>query len=67
MAPDVAANIRKNGAKYDRKQLASFQQKAGLTGDGVYGPLSQSALKHFGATAPKALSKGPLTTYTPPA
>jgi peptidoglycan hydrolase-like protein with peptidoglycan-binding domain len=67
MAAGVATNIRKTGAKYDRKGLASFQVKAGLTGDGVYGPLSESALKHFGAAAPKALFKGALVTYTPPA
>lgn len=67
MASDVAKHIRNKGKAYDRKQLSSFQQKAGLTADGLYGPLSVSALKHFGASAPPALFKGSLKEYTPPA
>lgn len=69
MAPTVANNIANKKASYDRKQLASFQEKAGLTGDGIYGPLSVSALKFYGVKAPpKALFKGgKVSTYTPPA
>jgi hypothetical protein len=68
MAGDVAANLRNKGrAGYDRKLLASFQTKAGITGDGIYGPLAQSALKHFGANAPTAFAAGSVKVYTPPA
>lgn len=69
MAANVAANIRSKKTAYDRKQLASFQQKAGLTGDGLYGPISVSALKYFGVSSPPAalFKGGPIKTYTPPA
>ena len=68
MAGDVAANLRNKGkAGYDRKNLASFQEKAGITADGVYGPLAAAALKYFGASAPAAFFAGSVKSYTPPA
>jgi murein L,D-transpeptidase YcbB/YkuD len=68
MAADVAANLRNKGkAGYDRKLLASFQTKAGITGDGLYGPLAVAALKYFRANAPAAFQAGSVKSYTPPA
>ena len=67
MAANVAANIRNKKTAYDRKQLASFQVKAGLAGDGLYGPLSVSALRFYGVKSPPAaLFKGAIKEYTPP-
>jgi hypothetical protein len=67
MAANVANNIKNKKTAYDRKQLASFQTKAGLTGDGLYGPLSVSALKFYGVKSPPAaLFKGAIKEYTPP-
>lgn len=68
MAASVAGNLKSKGKSgYDKKQLAAFQTAAGLTGDGVYGPASQAALKYFGAkNAPAAFVGGKVRTYTPP-
>lgn len=67
-AQGLANHIRTKKKNYSRPELAAFQKKAGLPGDGIYGPLSVSALKHFGAkNVPSALYGGKLATYTPPA
>jgi peptidoglycan hydrolase-like protein with peptidoglycan-binding domain len=68
MAVSVAGNLRNKGkAGYDRKSLAAFQSAAGITADGLYGPLAAAALKWFGANAPAPFLKGSVTSYTPPA
>jgi peptidoglycan hydrolase-like protein with peptidoglycan-binding domain len=68
-APTLAKHIRTKGSNYSRQSLRDFQSHAGLTVDGIYGPLSASALKYFGVTnPPKALFKakaGTVTIYAP--
>jgi peptidoglycan hydrolase-like protein with peptidoglycan-binding domain len=68
-APRVATHIRNKGFNYSRQTLRDFQKHAGLTIDGIYGPLSASALRYFGVSnPPKALFKaasGAVTIYAP--
>lgn len=66
MAANVAANIKKQGRKYDVAQMKAFQTAAGLKPDGLYGPVAKSALSYFGAAAPAALFKGQDLKYVPP-
>lgn len=68
-AAPLAKHIRSRGNAYTRQTLRDFQAHAGITIDGIYGPLAQSALKYFGVpNPPKALFKpapGSVTTYAP--
>lgn len=66
MAPNVAANLKKAGKAYDRKQLGQFQTASGLKPDGLYGPVAKSALSYFGAAAPAPMFKGQDLKYVPP-
>jgi len=68
-APTLAKHIRTKKFNYSRQSMRDFQAHAGLTVDGIYGPLSASALEYFGvASPPKALFKakpGTVTKYAP--
>lgn len=67
IAPNIVANLKKQGRdKYDRAQLKSFQTAAGLTPDGIYGPVAKSALSYFGQSAPSPFFKGQDLKYVPP-
>jgi hypothetical protein len=66
MAAQVAANVKKGIKLYDRKLVKAFQTAAGLTPDGLYGPVCASALRYFGAVAPAPLFKGQDLKYVPP-
>jgi murein L,D-transpeptidase YcbB/YkuD len=56
LAPQVEADIKKNGARYNRTLLKQFQSAAGLTADGFYGGYSAGALRYFlQRTPPKPL------------
>lgn len=65
-AADVAKHIRAKGRKYTTQVVKQFQQRAGLTDDGMYGPATASALRYFGANAPAPLFKGINAKYVPP-
>ncbi len=65
-AKDTAAHIRNAGKLYKRDVLARFQRAAGLTADGLYGPVARSALSYFGAAPPAPLFKGQDLKYVPP-
>ena len=58
IAPGLAKHIKAAGYSYTRGELVKFQRAAGIPADGVYGPLSASALKHFAGSAPAPLFKG---------
>jgi murein L,D-transpeptidase YcbB/YkuD len=68
-APTLAKHIRTKGANYSRQSLRDFQSHAGITVDGIYGPLSVDALRYFKVpNPPKALFKakaGSVVTYAP--
>lgn len=66
----LAKHLRTKGISgYSRQSLRDFQAHAGITVDGIYGPLSASALKYFGVpNPPKAFFKpkaGTVTIYAP--
>lgn len=66
----LAKHLRTKGiGGYSRQSLRDFQAHAGITVDGIYGPLSASALKYFGVkNPPKAFFKpkaGTVTIYAP--
>lgn len=68
-AQGLAKHLRTKGrAGYSRQSVRAFQGHAGITVDGIYGPLTADALKYFGASAPAAFfhaAPGSVTTYTP--
>ncbi len=69
-APKLATHLRTKGlAGYSRQSLRAFQAHAGITVDGIYGPLSASALKYFGVSNPPAAffkpQPGTVTIYAP--
>ena len=66
-AKDVAAMLAKSGKAYDKTRLGTWQRYAGIKADGLYGPLSKSALEYFGAKPPAAFVAGSATKYQPPA
>ena len=67
-AQPTADHLRTRKGKYDRAVLQSFQTAAGLKADGLYGPQTAAALKHFGAkNVPHPLFKGAPAKYAPPA
>lgn len=51
-APALAQHIRTKGKGYSKQALRDFQKHAGMTVDGVYGPLSVEALRIFGVENP---------------
>ena len=65
-APEVATHIRNKKEKYTTSVVKLFQQRAGLKADGLYGPVTASALRYFGANAPAPLFKGVNAKYVPP-
>ena len=68
LASRVAENIRSRGYSYNRADVRSFQEAAGLTADGIYGGTTRAALVHFGVRRPPSALFAPTTgTYTPPA
>jgi hypothetical protein len=67
-APAVAKHVRTKKYDYSRQTVRDFQRHAGIVPDGIYGPITMSALTYFGASAPPALFKGAAgapTTYVP--
>lgn len=58
MAPGLAVHIQRAKHSYTRKAVADFQRAAGIQVDGVYGPLTASALRYWGGNAPRPLFKG---------
>lgn len=69
-APALAKHLRAKGQQnYSRQSLRSFQGHAGITVDGIYGPLAASALRYFGvANPPQPFFKpapGTITIYAP--
>ena len=68
-APAVDKEVKSKRDKYNRTIVSKFQADAGLVPDGLYGPVTQSALRYFGVRDPAKpvfRSKSGLTTYTPP-
>jgi hypothetical protein len=66
-AQRTADHLRTRKSKYDRAVLALFQRRAAIADDGLYGPLSASALRSYGAkNVPAPFFKGALKTYVPP-
>lgn len=53
-APAVASHITKKGKAYSKQMVRDFQRHAGLNPDGAYGPMTASALRHFGVVNPPA-------------
>ena len=51
-APALAKHLRSAGKNYSRQSLRAFQAHAGITVDGIYGPLSASALRYFKVVNP---------------
>lgn len=49
VAQSVADHYRANRKKYDHGRVSTFQAYAGLKPDGIYGPKTAAALRHFGA------------------
>jgi murein L,D-transpeptidase YcbB/YkuD len=49
VAQPVADHVRNNRKKYDHKRVATFQALAGITADGLYGPITAKALRAHGA------------------
>lgn len=49
VAQSVADHYRANRKKYDHGRVSSFQAYAGIKPDGIYGPKTAQALRHFGA------------------
>lgn len=69
-APALAKHLRSKGrAGYARQSVRAFQGHAGITVDGIYGPLTESALRHFGVSNPPAAffkaKAGSVVTYQP--
>jgi hypothetical protein len=69
-APALAKHLRNKGRSgYSRASLRAFQGHAGITVDGIYGPLAASALKYFGVPNPPAAffkpQPGTVTIYAP--
>lgn len=63
MAPSLAQHLSRAGrAGYDRRLVRTFQQKAGLTQDGIYGGSTRGALLYFGGSAAPAPFFPPLET-----
>lgn len=44
LANTVAADLRVNGARYDRDRMRAFQRAAGIAVDGIYGDQTRAAL-----------------------
>lgn len=65
-AKDIAAMLKSQGKAYQKSRLKSWQVFAGIDADGLYGPLTKSALEHFGASPPAAFVAGKQTTYREP-
>lgn len=52
MAPQLARHLQSKGRSgYDRPMVRSFQTKAAITSDGIYGGATRGALLYFGAPA----------------
>lgn len=49
VAQSVADHYRANRKKYDHGRVSTFQAFAGLKPDGIYGPKTAQALRHYGA------------------
>lgn len=49
VAQSVADHYRNNRKKYDHGRVSTFQAYAGLKPDGLYGPKTAAALRHYGA------------------
>ena len=56
LAPGVAANIRTKQYNYSHQALKDFQKAAGVTADGIYGPVTAKELGKY-TNAPKPLFK----------
>lgn len=67
-APKVDKEIKAKRDKYSRALVKQFQEDAGLVGDGLYGPVTQSALKYFGVRDPARpiFKNKTYTAYQPP-
>jgi len=67
MAKQVANNLQSKGvAGYDHALLRSFQTKAGISADGIYGGGARGALIHFGVPRPPQPFFKPTTTQPYP-
>lgn len=66
LATQVARSLRSGGGY--RSALTRFQRAAGITADGLYGPTSRAALRHYGISDPPAalVSRSAPEVYTPP-
>lgn len=68
-APKVDREVKGKRDKYSRKMVEQFQADAGLVPDGLYGPITQSALRYFGVRDPAKpvfRNTSSTTVYTPP-
>lgn len=66
LASLVARSLRSGGGY--RRALTSFQRAAGIHADGLYGPESRAALRHFGVSDPPhaRVARTRPEVYTPP-
>lgn len=67
-APTVAKHLRQKKKSYSRQLLKDFQKHAGIKPDGLYGPISRSALAQFGVVDPPMPFVNPkgVATYSMP-
>ena len=66
LATAVAADVRSKGRNYDRNLVRRFQQLApGLAVDGVYGPQTAGAVRHFSGQVVSPPAGGAIATYPP--
>ncbi|MFW5920832.1 MAG: hypothetical protein ACOCUS_03240, partial [Polyangiales bacterium] len=67
LADRLAREVRDRGYDYDRDLAREFQEVAGLSPDGLYGPATRDAIEFFGSvSAPAPLFRGGDEEFVPP-
>ena len=63
LAPVVADDLITKGRGYDRTLMRAFQAAAGIKVDGLYGPQTRGALRHYLGVAGSPLVEPPDAIY----